>query len=248
VDDLMSNRVLLNNVDHADLRVMPRVGPEFGDAANQLLIFPTEFEEIQREFPIFFRRDEDGKLGSIALLGLERGENLFLGDDGWTSRYVPAIQRRGPFLIGMRRGQENDAPAEPMIHVDLDDPRVGTEGHPVFLDHGGNAPYLEHVAGVLRLIHDGHAVSEAMFAAWEQHGLLQPVTVDIAVNEEQRYGIADLHTISAEALAALGAEALADLHPRGFLRLAFFAAASLGNVGRLIELKNRRLAQAEAGR
>ena len=35
-------------------------------------------------------------------------------------------------------------------------------------------------------------------------------------------------------------EALERLHQRGFLRAAFLAAASLGNVSRLIELKGRR--------
>ena len=66
----MTNKVLLNNVDHADLRVIVRPAPEFGDSVNQVLVFPTEFDEIQREYPIFFRRDPNGALQSIALLGL----------------------------------------------------------------------------------------------------------------------------------------------------------------------------------
>ena len=100
------NNVQINNVDHADLRVSVRAGAEFGDAANQTLVFPAEFEELQREFPIIFRRREAG-LQAYALLGLDRDENLFLSDDRWTSRYVPASFRRGPSrsLYGLcRRG------------------------------------------------------------------------------------------------------------------------------------------------
>ena len=35
-----------------------------------------------------------------------------------------------------------------MIHVDLDDPRIGTDdGIPLFLPQGGQSPLLDHVAG-----------------------------------------------------------------------------------------------------
>ena len=36
---------------------------------------------------------------AVALLGFAKGENLFLENGGWTSDYIPAIQRRGPFAL-----------------------------------------------------------------------------------------------------------------------------------------------------
>ncbi|WBY09161.1 SapC family protein [Sphingomonas sp. 7/4-4] len=114
------NPVQINNIDQANLRVSPRAGAEFGDAANQALVFPAEFEELQREFAIIFRRRETG-LQAYALLGLDRDENLFLSGDRWTSRYVPASHRRGPFSIGVARSSADPEPGEPMIHVDMDD-------------------------------------------------------------------------------------------------------------------------------
>ena len=42
-----------------------------------------------------------------------------------------------------------------VMHVDLDHPRVTAgAGEPVFLPQGGNTPYLDHIAGVLRGIHE----------------------------------------------------------------------------------------------
>ncbi len=124
----MSNRVLLDNVTHKDLRVRTGFSAEFGDNVNQVLVFPTEFVFIQREYPIFFRRDEKGAFQAVALLGLDKGENLFLADPRWNARYVPAAQQRGPFLIGLHRGEDNDEQnREPMIHVDLDNPRISFE-------------------------------------------------------------------------------------------------------------------------
>src|ERR1044072_4866376 len=102
----MTTRPLLNNVDHHDLRVIVGHSAAFGDAINQALVFPTEFDAVQREYPILFRRDAAEGLQAVALLGLDRDENLFLDEAGWHARYVPAGQQRGPFPIGLRQDGE----------------------------------------------------------------------------------------------------------------------------------------------
>jgi len=236
----MTNKVLLNNVDHADLRVIARPAAEFGDSVNQVLVFPTEFDAVQREYPIFFRRDPNGTLQSIALLGLDRDENLFLDDRGWQGRYVPAVLQRGPFLIGLQdREAEGEPRREPMVHIDLDHPRVSkSEGLPLFLPQGGNAPYLNHVAGVLRAIYAGIEATAPMFAAFEAAGLIEPVSLQIEVDETRKYVLPDLFTIGRAALAALDGARLDQLNRAGFLSVAFLVASSMGNVSRLIELKN----------
>lgn len=235
------NPVQINNIDHASLRVSPRAGSTFGDAVNQALVFPAEFEELQREFPIVFRRREDG-IQAYALLGLDSGENLFLEGERWMSRYVPASLRRGPFSIGLARDPLSDEPGEPMVHVDLDDPRVGSaDGLPLFLEHGGNSPYLDHVTGVLRLLYQEMERAPAFYAALDDAGLLTGVTLSIDVSEEQRYTVPDVLVVDVEHLAALGGETLEQLHRSGMLRLATLAAASLGNVQQLIARKQTRL-------
>ncbi len=236
----MTNKVLLNNVDHADLRVIVRHAAEFGDNVNQVLVFPTEFDDVQREYPIFFRRDPGGALQSVALLGLDRDENLFLDEHGWQGRYVPAVLQRGPFLIGLQERQAvGQARQEPMVHIDLDHARVSrSEGLPLFLPHGGNAPYLDHIAGVLRAIYTGMEATAPMFAAFEAAGLIEPVSVEIALDETRKYVLPDLFTISRAALAALDGARLDQLNRTGFLGVAFLVASSMGNVSRLIELKN----------
>jgi hypothetical protein len=233
--------VLLNNVDHGDLRVVIRHGPEFGDAVSQVLVFPTEFESVQREYPIVFRRDAEGALRPVALLGLGRDENLFLdGEGGWRARYVPAIIQRGPFSIGTPQNAEG----EPMIRIDPNHPRVSrSEGTPVFLPQGGNSPYLEHIAGVLRTIYIGHHLLDPMIAAFDGAGLLRPINLEVRAGEAEVYAIPDVLTVDRERLAALGADELLALHRAGFLQSAFLVAASLGNAQRLADLKNQRAAE-----
>jgi hypothetical protein len=227
----------LDNVDHADLRVAVRAGAGFGDHANLLPIMPLEFEEAQRELPIVFRRGGGGGIRAFVLLGLDAGENLFLDGDQWTTRFVPAIQRRGPFALA------KDEDGAPVVQVDADDPRVGAaDGLPLFRDHGGDAPYLEHVRAALTLLAEGAQTERAIHADLEAAGLLRGVTLRIDLGDAGGYELTDLLTIEQAALAALSGAALERLHANGLLRAATMAAASLGNMERLIELKTLKAA------
>jgi hypothetical protein len=87
-------------------------------------VLPTEFEAVQREYPILLRKDPSGDYQAVALLGLDRDENLFLEGENWRgTRYVPAVQQRGAFSIALQDSGDGSEPT-PMIHVDLDHPRV----------------------------------------------------------------------------------------------------------------------------
>ncbi len=246
----MTRHVMLNNIAHKDLRVMVnRFGAEFGDNVGTVLTFPTEYADMQREYPIFFRQDPaSGDYHSVAVLGFAKDENLFLENGRWNATYIPAVIVRGPFLIGFQEQQiDGELRKEPVIHIDLDHPRVSsTQGEPVFLPHGGNSPYLDHMATVLKAINDGIEMSKAMFAAFKALDLIEPVKLDIKLNEEQGYSLTGLHTINSQKLATLDGQSLERLNRAGFLQGAFLVAASLANVRRLMALKQRRQAAAAA--
>lgn len=233
----MTRPVALDNVLHQDLRVAFRHGAEFGDVANQILIFPTEFEAAQREFPILFREEPDAGLQAVALTGLDRDENLFFDGARWTSRYVPALQQRGPFSIGIP--VDGAADEGPTVHVDLDDPRVGTaEGELLFLPQGGATPYLEHVSRVLGRIHGGLGAAAAVYALFQELGLLESNVIEVTLHDAQRYRIEGFQMLSRERLEGLAMAGVERLHRANLLGLAHLAAASLGNISALIERKN----------
>lgn len=233
-------QAVLNNIDHADLRVRLERGAAFGDAVNQAMVFPTEFEALQRDYVILFRRSEEGVWRSTVLLGLDPDENLYLDGTRWDADTIPALLERGPFSIGVPRPGE---PGEPMVHVELAHPRLtrdAGEGVPLFLEQGGNAPYLDRIADVLQRIYIGDQTGPHMFAAFEEAGLLEPVTLQIELRSGQRYRVPDCYTIDGGRLAALDGDALAALHRGDFLRCAFWQQSSLANLPRLIARKERR--------
>ncbi|MEN5062023.1 SapC family protein [Luteimonas sp. TWI1416] len=244
----MARYELLNNVAHKDLRVATGFGAQFGDDVGMVPAFPSEYAELQREYPIFFRKDSDGQWGSVALLGFEQRENLYLRDGRWNAAYLPGAAAKGPFLIGFQEQRiDGELRREPVIHVDLDHPRVRTdEGEPVFLPQGGNSPYLDHVAGVLRGIRDGVEFGAAMLAAFDALGLIQPVTLAVDLDDRHRVDVGGLHSIDREALAALDGPALARLNRAGYLEGAYLVLASLHNVRRLMAEKQRRLREQDA--
>jgi len=231
----MSNVTRLDNVTHADLRIAAGHGAAFGDGVNQIALFVPEFEEAQRHYPILFRRQEAGVLQALAILGFDRDENLFLDGDRWDADYVPALARRGPFLIGLDGG-------EPLIHVDLDHPRVlaagAGDGEALFLPQGGQAPALERAAEALRLIHVGHEAASAMTALFEELGLARPVTLNVQVSDSQSYSFKDYLAIAPGRIAELDGVALERLNQADFLLPAVFAASSLANMHRLSARKS----------
>jgi len=239
----MTRHALLDNVAHKELRVVARFGREFGDATGLVPAYPTEWAELQREYPLFFRRDADGAWQSVALLGFERDENLFLQGERWNAAYLPGAVAKGPFLIGFQERFENGEPRrEPVLHVDLGHPRASfAEGEPVFLPQGGRTPYLEHVIGVLRGIHDGVEAGKAMYAAFDAAGLIQPLDLQVQLDDRTGVNLTGLHGIDRDRLAALDADALHGLHRAGYLEGAYLVLASMHNIRRLMAEKQRRL-------
>lgn len=240
----MAKHLLLNNITHKDLKIITRHSAAFGDNVGSTLTFPTEFADVHREYPILFQKNPDtGKFQSVVLLGLKSDENLFLDElGGWKANYIPAVIERGPFLIGFQ-DQSRDGGSErtPVIHVDMEHPRISeTEGEAVFLDHGGLSPYLEKISKILNRIYDGMQISDAMFAAFAELDLIEPVNLEIELNDREVYRLHGNYTIHQEKLANLRGADLERLNRSGFLRCAFLAVESLGNIQRLVQLKTAR--------
>lgn len=240
----MAKHTLLNNITHKDLKIITKHSATYGDNVGSTLTFPTEFADVHREYPILFQKNpETGKFQSIVLLGLRSDENLFLDEsNGWKANYIPAVIERGPFLIGFQ-DQSRDGGSEraPVVHIDIENPRVNeVEGAPVFLEHGGLSPYLDKITQLLNRIYEGMQVSDAMFAAFTELDLIEPVNLEIELNEREVYRLNGNYTIHREKLANLGGADLERLNRAGFLRCAFLAIESLGNIQRLIQLKSAR--------
>ena len=241
----MTKHVLLNNVEHKDLRVITRRSAQYGDDVMSALTFPAEFRSVQAHYPIFFRKDaESGRFQPFAIFGLREGENLFLDDRGWDATYIPMTVERQPFLIGFQPGPAGAAGERQMVvHVDLDSPRISrTEGERVFLEYGGVSEYLQRINSVLGAIHAGIEGTTPFVDALLALELLESFALDMRLADGTEHRVAGFYTINEERLAALDGGQLEGLNRKGYLLPVFMVIASLSNIRSLIERKNRRLA------
>lgn len=237
----MANNVLLNNVSHQDLKVVARYGAEFGDSLGSVLAFPTEFVELQKEYPILFRKDsETDRYKATVLLGLSQNENLFLNPgvrSGWAANYIPAVVAKGPFLIGLQPQDSNNNNA-PLVYIDMDHVKVGRgDGVALFLEHGGSSPYLKRIVNILEMIHNGMAVQDTMFDLFSSLDLIEPLSIEIDLHNGQKHKLVGNYTISHKKLAELSGDKLERLSRLGFLSLAYAVIASLTNIQTLTEIK-----------
>jgi hypothetical protein len=238
----MSAHAILTAEAHGTLRVRTDRGVELGDGVMCCLAMPSEFREVQNEYPILFRHnaERDG-FTALAMFGFETDENLFLEDGRWDARHRPLAIEIQPFLIG---GADDGRARQ--VHVDMASPRLappGGEGVRLFDEDGRPTPYLEEIAERLGALDEGYRGSADFFAALRRYDLLEPLTLDVTLDDGSTNRLVGFHVIDEDRLRALDAAALGDLHAGGHLMPIFMALASLANLGALIARKNRRRAR-----
>jgi hypothetical protein len=200
---------------------------------------------MQTIYPLFFRKENStGEYQLVAMVGVEEDENLFLNENThiWQADYIPSVVAKGPFLIGFQdQSKDGGSDQAPVVHVDIDSPRIDPKnGLPVFLEHGGNSPYLEKINSLLLNIYTGMADTKNMLQAFTQLNLIEPVNLEISLNNGDQHKVHGNYTISSEKLAALKGSDLVSLNKSGYLQHAFFIMSSLNNVKKLITIKNRK--------
>ena len=236
----MPDHAILTPEEHRDLRIRTDRSDALGDAVMACITVPSEFRRVQTHYPILFQLDSArDSFSALAMFGFEPGENLFLTDAGWDARYRPLAIDSQPFLVGRGAGDVRQ------VHIDMASRRIGLhgEGVRVFDETGRPTPYLERVADQLRALDTDYVASADFFAALRRYDLLEPLTMDVTLDDGSKNRLVGYHVIDEDRLAALDPAAVADLHTAGHLMPIFMALASLGAIGDLVARKNRRVAR-----
>lgn len=212
----MTRLVPLHNDLHRDLRIHPGhgVGPE--DHARLCPVVLAELATASADFPLFLARDrETGAFDVMAVMGFSDGENLYLDGAAWMAEHKPLDLQRQPFYA-------NAGDDGVQMFVDLDSPRAGRSGEPLFTPHGQPEPYLEYVHSVLTELLAGLGPTRAFATRVLDLGLAEPASLP---------GMAgDLFTISPRVLAALPDATVLALFRAGDLERIHLMIASLAHL------------------
>jgi len=238
----MANHVLLNNLDHQDLKIITDKSEKYGNNTMYSIVYPFEFKQLQADYPIFFHKDNaSNTYTALALLGFEENENLFLSDNQWHASYIPLMIEREPFLIGQQSRIENGETVEnPVIHLDLDNPRVNkAQGTDIFLPHGGNSEYINRISATLKAIHESRPSTQHFMDTMTELDLFEPFNLDIQLTNGTNNRLTGFYTINEDKLKQLKGEQLEKLNKSGLLKLIYLVIASHENINALIQRKDK---------
>ncbi len=231
----MSRLTALDSARHAALRVNPAHGAAFGDDVRLCSLVAAEIADAAVDVPVLLARDGDtGEIYVAALLGFDEGENLMLDGGRWIARHKPLSLQHPPFYAHPTADGAD-------VYIDLDSPRVGVRGEPLFDADGAFSPYLEHIRSVLAELLAGQAKTQAFAARLLDLGLVEPLQLALPFADGERR-LAGLFALRREAVAALPDEAVVALHRRGELELIHLMTASLRHLEILVRLKEGRIA------
>ena len=88
----MANNVLLNSIEHQNIKIITERSSEYGDNVWYALTFPSEFKSLQAYYPVFFNKDANtGEFFPVVLFGFEQQENLFLENGKWDAAYILSL-------------------------------------------------------------------------------------------------------------------------------------------------------------
>jgi len=197
-----------------------------------------EFTRAATTYPLVFIEDTGrGALMPVALLGLEAQENLFVDASGrWHASYVPAIIRRYPFALA-----DTGQAGQLAVCIDEGSPLVGdTEGQPLF---GADGEPTEVISGVKRYLGELQqmdTMTREFCGFLKKHDLFAPFTMQVR-SADRLQNIAGCNVVNEQRLAGVPDEAFLEMRRRGYLPAIYAHLVSLGQLHRLVMLKDERV-------
>jgi hypothetical protein len=229
--------VPINRERHAATRVKDITSFAFASQFHVAYVTLHEFSRAAGVYPVVFVEDKDkDQFRPVALLGLEAGENLFVGAGGrWEAGYVPAIIRRYPFALA-GTGEEGRY----TICIDEGSELVSqTEGQPLFDAKGEPTAVIDNVKRYLSELQQMDLLTRE-FTQWlTAHNMLTPLNMRVREQDKVK-NIAGCWVVNEERLNGLSDERFLELRSKRFLPAIYAHLVSLAQIERLVTLKDKR--------
>ncbi len=218
--------VPLSSAQHADWKVATQTTAPFLVGQHAVPVTVDEFVAASRFYPIVFASGEFPV--PLALMGLNEGVNLFVGDDGALLKqaYVPAYVRRYPFILLKLSAQAEELslcfdPTAPGIGPDVD-------GQPLFEDGQPSATTREILTFCEQFEQAGQR-TQAFIDELKKAELLIDGEVAIGVDGiEQPFVYRGFQMVDEEKLRDLRGDTLRKMSQNGLLPLLYAHLFSMG--------------------
>lgn len=232
--------VPVNKARHEGKKIKQVEGFGFAADFHIASIMVHEFARAASLYPVVFLEDkEQDSFRPVVLMGMDAGENLFVGADGkWQASYVPAIIRRYPFALASA-GEEGKF----TVCIDEGSDLISdTDGLPLFNEQGEPAEALENVKRYLGELQQMDALTNEFCKYMVAHNMLTPLNMRVQ-QADQVKNINGCYVINEERLNGLSVDGFMELRDKRYLPAVYAHLLSLAQIERLMTLKDERLAK-----
>ena len=235
---LYKDLVPLSSVDHASWKTRQLESAPWLQDQHAIPVTVDEFASAQRFFPIIFSAGDSPV--PLALLGLNEGVNVFMGEDGKFTEnvYVPAYVRRYPFMLAKLRPDTDEL----SVCFDPTADAIGPfdEGDALFED-GQPADATKQILAFCEQFEQAGQRTEAFMKDLVESELLMDGELSIQPDPEKPPFIyRGFQMVNEEKLRDLRGDQLRKMNQSGLLPLVY---AHLFSLAQMREVFGRQLAQ-----
>lgn len=230
-----------------DIRVVLPAEGRLPPVFLNMLVIPLSYTEISlacHDYPVVFVSGDEGKTAlTMAVVGLEQQQNLFVAPDlTWDHNvYVPAYVRRYPFCMT----RVNVSGAEQPERIACVEKRsISAKGDALYNDKGDPLPVWETTRKLLFEFEADLARTEAMCRLIVELGLLEPFSMQANPNDGSPFTLSGMFRVVEQKINELSSDKLKELVQNGVLPRIYAHLMSMSNFTRLLA---RRAAQSRTG-
>lgn len=232
----------LNNQAHQKIRVKPNNDVSDLKTQNILPLVIAEFPSAAVEFPIcFVQNPQNQQYQVVALMGIERGENLFVQDTKWDASYMPARYTHAPF--GLLKNPDDET--QYGIAIDVENRQVSeTEGELLFNDDGEETEFLKKQKEAMGKYLEQEHFTTLFCKELAEKELLSTRNITVSIGEK-RMSVDGVAIVDEEKLNALSDEDFLDLRKKNLLASVYTHLYSLRQMNNLMKRKAKLLKNAD---
>lgn len=238
---MYKNLVPVNKARHGSKKIKQVQGFNFAAGFHIASVMAHEFARAASIYPVVFLEDkEQDGFRPVVLLGLDGGENLFVGADGkWQASYVPAIIRRYPFALASA-GEVGKF----TVCIDEGSDLVNeADGVALFDDRGEPAEALENVKRYLGELQQMDMFTREFCRELAGLNLFTPLNMRVR-QADQVKNINGAYVINEERVNGLSTDRFVGLREKRYLPAIYAHLVSLAQIERLMMLKDERVVAA----
>jgi len=224
--------VPLNQETHANLKL--KDGNDFAHIANDNIVplVVYEFMLAASEFPIIFIKTQDNRFQPAALLGLKRGDNLFVEEGKWVGNFIPGIAATYPFRLLPNPQDQNQL----FVAIDQNSTLLSEDdGEPLFNEDKSETEVFKKRKEAVSKYFEFNHITETFCQLLMDMDLLTSRDLNLDLNGE-KLTIQSVYLIDDQKLHDLSDEKFLELRKQGFLAGIYAHKNSLNQVRRLAEM------------